>query len=335
MSLVFDRLWQANLKLKSSKCHFAQTSETFLGFVVSSEGILPDPDKILAVKLFPVPKSVKDVHSSLGLCNYYRRFVEGFAKITSPLNRLTRKDVAFVWSPKCETAFNSLKNRLCSPPILAYTDFERPFHLYTDASQSALGYILSQTIEGREHVISYGGRELNLAEKQYSTTEHEALPVVDGIKHYRPYLSGAKFYVHTNHGSLSWLMNVKDPIGRLARWALQLQQYDFDILYHPGSSNGNFDALSRRAYPSASMEPLPVLSVCTTTNAPVSLPVTPIDACVPSIQCLLSQHKTGVLSSEKGGHVVYRSFVDPITWPVVHFGTRTRSLVFTCSSFLV
>ena len=129
---------------------------TFLGFLVSSEGISPDPDKSLAVQSFPGPKSVKDVHSFLGLCNYYRHFVEAFAKITSPLN-LTRKDVAFVWSPECETAFNSLKTRLCSPPILAYPDFERPFHLYTDASQSALGYILSQTIEGREHVNSYGG----------------------------------------------------------------------------------------------------------------------------------------------------------------------------------
>ena len=325
LSLVFDRLRQANLKLKPSKCHFAQTSVTFLGFVVSSEGILPDPDKILAVKSFPVPKSVKDVRSFLGLCNYYRRFVEGFAKIASPLNRLTRKDVAFVWSPECETAFNSLKNRLCSPPILAYPDFERPFHLYTDASQSALGYILSQTIEGREHVISYGGRELNLAEKRYSTTEREALAVVDGIKRYRPYLSGAKFYVHTDHGSLSWLMNVKDPTGRLARWALQLQQYDFEILYRPGSSNGNSDALSRRAYPSASIEPLPVTSVCTTANAPVSLPVTPIDACVPSIQRL---HNLQRQDKDLSDIIQYLEFS---TLPVSD--NKARSLLLTIESY--
>ena len=90
---------------------------------------------------------------------------------------------------------------MCSPPVLSYPDFEKPFHLDTDASQTALGYILSQTIEGREHVISYGGRELNVAEKCYSTTEREALAVVDGIKCYRPYLFGAKFVVHTDHGS--------------------------------------------------------------------------------------------------------------------------------------
>jgi len=154
LSLVFDRLRQANLKLKPSKCHFAQSSVNFLGFVVSSKGILPDPDKISAVKSFHVPKSVRDVRSFLGLCNYYRRFVKDFAKIASPLNRLTRKDISFVWSPECETAFISLKDRLCSPPILSYPDFERPFHLYTDASQTALGYILIQTIEGRQHIVS-------------------------------------------------------------------------------------------------------------------------------------------------------------------------------------
>ena len=290
LSLVFDRLRQANLKLKPSKCHFAQSSVNFLGFVVSSKGILPDPDKISAVKSFPVPKSVKDVRSFLGLCNYYRRFVKDFAKIASPLNRLTRKDISFVWSPECETAFISLKDRLCSPPILSYPDFERPFHLYTDASQTALGYILSQTIEDREHVISYGGRELNVAEKRYSTTEREALAVVDGIKRYRPYLFGAKFLVHTDHGSLSWLMNVKDPTGRLARWALQLQQYNFEIIHRPGSVNGNADALSRRTYLNESMEPpaVPVSPVTSTTNVPVSLPVTPIDDCVPSVQHLHS-----------------------------------------------
>ena len=117
LSLVFDCLRQAKLKLKPSKCHFTQTSVTFLGFVVSSKGILPNLDKLSAVKSFPVPKCVKDVHSFLGHCNCYCRFV-GFAKIALPLHHLTRKDVAFAWSPECETAFISHKDRLCSPPHL-------------------------------------------------------------------------------------------------------------------------------------------------------------------------------------------------------------------------
>ena len=255
LCLVFSRLREAGLKLKPSKCHFARNSVAFLGFVVSSEGILPDLSKLDAVRSFPKPSCVKDVRSFLGLCNYYRRFVHGFAKIASPLNHLTRKQVDFVWSPECEKAFQELKERLCSPPVLAYPDFSQPFHLYTDASQHALGYVLGQIREGREHVIAYGGRELNVAEKNYSTTEREALAVVEGIKRYQPYLSGKHFLVHTDHGSLSWLMNVKDPTGRLARWALQLQQYDFEIVHRPGTSNGNADALSRRPYRSSSDEP--------------------------------------------------------------------------------
>ena len=260
LALVFTRLREANLKLKPSKCSFASNSVDFLGFVVSSDGILPNPDKIEAVRSFPVPKSVKELRSFLGLSNYYRRFVEGFSKIASPLNRLTRKDVVFSWSPECQSAFQTLKDRLCSPPILSYPNFAQPFHLFTDASQTAVGYILGQILDGKEHVIAYGGRELSHAETRYSTTEREALAVVDGIKRYQPYLSGKKFYVHTDHGSLSWLMSVKDPTGRLARWALRLQQYDFEIIHRPGPTNGNADALSRRRYSTTASSP-PLASI--------------------------------------------------------------------------
>ena len=182
--------------------------------------------------------------------------MKDFAKIASPLNHLTRKNVPFLWNSDCETAFVALKSRLSSPPILAYPNFELPFHLYTDASQYALGYVLGQVVQDREVVIAYGGRELNDAEKRYSTTEREALAVVDGIKRYQPYLTGQSFFVHTDHGSLSWLMKVKDPTGRLARWALQLQQYTFEIVHRPGSSHGNADALSRRTYSAPIPSPL-------------------------------------------------------------------------------
>ena len=123
-----------------------------------------------------------------------------------------------------------------------------------------MGYVLGQFLDGKEHVIAYGGCELSHAETHYSTTEREALAVVDGIKRYQPYLSGKKFYVHTDHGSLSWLMSVKDPTGRLARWALRLQQYDFDIIHRPWVANGNADALSRCRYSSTVSSP-PLTSI--------------------------------------------------------------------------
>ena len=143
LPLVFTRLHETNLTLKPSKCMFASTPVDFLAFVVSSDGILPNPDKSEAVCSFPVPKSVKDLRSFLGLSNYYCRFIEGFSKIASPLNHLTHQDVVFSWSPECQSAFQTLKDRLCSPPILSYLDFAQPFNLFTDASQTTVGYILS------------------------------------------------------------------------------------------------------------------------------------------------------------------------------------------------
>ena len=164
-----------------------------LGYVVSSSGVSLDPDKLETIRSFPTPTTVKDIHSFLGLCNYYRQFVAGFAKIASPLNHLTRKGVVFEWCSECEAAFQMLKSRLCSPLILAYPDFIRPFHHYTDVSKSTIGFILGQVVDGKEHVIAYGGRELTLQESRYSTTEREALAVVDGIEWYLPYLFGSKF----------------------------------------------------------------------------------------------------------------------------------------------
>eukprot|EP00794_Sanderia_malayensis_P016269 gene16269-17909_t len=251
--------------------HKGTSIGTFCALSTDDDIIEFRPDPVIS----SMEKSVKDVRSFLGLCNYYRRFVKDFAKIASPLNRLTRKSVPFVWDPSCEKAFADLKTHLCSPPILAYPDFAQPFHLYIDASQHAIGYILGQVIDGYEQVIAYGGRELNLAETRYSTTEREALAVVDGIKRYQPYLYGGKFFVHSDHGSLSWLMKVKDPTGRLARWALQLQQYDFDIIHRPGVQNGAADALSRRPYETSNVLPISALSLPTAAiDHPCPPPVT-------------------------------------------------------------
>ena len=129
-------------------------------------------------------------------------------------------------------------------------DFAHPFHLFTDASQTAVSFVLGQLLDGKEHVCIYSGRKLGHAETRYSRTEREALAVVYGIKRCQPYLSGNKFYFHTDHGSLSWLLSMKDPTSHLARWVLLLQQYDFDIIHRPGATNSKTNALSRRCYSS-------------------------------------------------------------------------------------
>ena len=245
---VFDRLRHANLKLKPSKCKFACTQVTYLGHIVSPEGIAPDDDKISAVRDFPRPHNVKTVRSFLGISNYYRRFIKDFAKIAAPLNRLLRKDQKFLWTDACEQAFKALKEALISAPILAFPNFSETFHLYTDASNDGIGATLGQFHDGKDVAIAYAGRDLNDAERNYSTTEREALAVIFGIKKFAPYLHGRKFILHTDHHSLKWLMTITDPTGRLARWSLLIQQHDFEIRHRPGASHGNADALSRRPY---------------------------------------------------------------------------------------
>ena len=248
LRLVFDRFREAGLKLKPRKCFFGQKHVKFLGHVISPEGVQPDPAKIEAIKKYPVPRKVKDVRAFLGLANYYRKFVKDFAKIAGPLHELTKKGLKFQWTNECQAAFDLLKTALTQAPILAYPDFTLPFDLYVDASDDALGMVLGQIQNGREVVIAYSGRKLLPAEKNYGVTEREALAAVAGVKYFQPYLYGRKFTIYTDHNAVRWLMNIREPTGRLARWALLLQQYDFEIVHRSGKSNGNADALSRREY---------------------------------------------------------------------------------------
>ena len=245
---VFKRLRAAGLTLKPSKCVFARSQVHFLGHVISQEGIRPNPEKVSAIEKYPVPKTVKDVRAFLGICNYYRRFVRDFAKKASPLVRLTRKDVKFDWNSQCQTAFETLKSALASDLVLAFPDFSKEFILQTDASLEGIGMVLSQVTDGKERPLAFAGRDLTPAERNYSATERECLAVVEGIKKFEPYLHSNPFTVITDHAALKWLMNIKDPKSRLAKWALTLQAYDMKIVHRAGTANGNADALSRIKY---------------------------------------------------------------------------------------
>ncbi|MES9903532.1 MAG: reverse transcriptase domain-containing protein, partial [Sedimenticola sp.] len=247
---VFDRLRQANLKLHPLKCQFATRKVEYLGHILSRDGVEVNPSKIQVVKEYPAPKTAKQVRQFLGLTNYYRRFVKDYSKITSPLNKLLRKDIKFDWSPECETSFNILKDRLISPPILGFPDMQKEFILSTDASGTAIGYVLGQVAEdGTERVISYGGRSLRGTEFNWSVSERECLALVEAVKTYHPYLAHNHFTVYTDNIALQWLKKIKDETGRLARWSLKLQGYNFTIIHKAGVTNQNADALSRRPYP--------------------------------------------------------------------------------------
>lgn len=191
LRLVFNRLREHKLLLQSEKCTFLKSSTTYIGHIISREGVMLDPGKVETVENFPIPKTSKDMKSFLGLCGYYRRFIKDFAKIAKPLNRLLKEVSEFIWTNEQETAFQQIKRCLISEPVLQYPDFTKEFTLVTDASQEALGAVLSQGTVGKDdRSISYASRTLNSAEKSYSTTEKELLAVVWSVQYFHPYLWG-------------------------------------------------------------------------------------------------------------------------------------------------
>ena len=244
---VFDRLRGAGLKLKPSKCYFAQPSVKFLGHVVSAEGVHTDPEKARKIEDWPTPQNVHEVRSFMGLATYYRRFIRDFSELAAPLTDLTGKRVSFKWTEDEAHAFECLKKKLVSAPVLAHPLFDKdhPFVLKTDASGIGLGAILSQVQEGKERVVAYASRKLNKAEQSYGIPEREALAMVWGINHFRPFLYGQRFVIVTDHQPLTFLKTIKDPKGRLARWIHELSAYDYDVKYKPGRSHNDADALSR------------------------------------------------------------------------------------------
>ena len=243
---VLQRLQDAGLKLSPKKCHLFQKSVTFLGHVVSGEGISTDPEKVRAVQDWPVPTAVGELRSFLGLCSYYRRYVRNFSTIARPLHRLTEKGSDFKWTQECSDAFNHLKNALITAPVLKYPSSTERFILDTDASNFGIGAVLSQVQDGEERVVAYYSATLSKAERNYCVTRKELLAVVSAVKKFHHYLYGRPFLVRTDHGALRWLLNFKNPEGQLARWLEVLGVYDLTIEHRSGVKHANADALSRR-----------------------------------------------------------------------------------------
>jgi len=256
LKMVFQKLRQANLRINPDKCKFGRSELKYLGHVVSKNGIGTDPEKVRAIEEFSAPKTLKQLRRFLGMASWYRRFIPDFSTITAPLTKLLRKKQAWNWSDQQEEAFQKLKQTLGSAPILTCPDFQKTFFLQTDSSNFGLGAALFQKEGEKEKVIAYASRSLNAAEKNYSTTEKECLAVVWAIQKMRHYLEGYHFKVITDHQALKWLHSLKNPTGRLARWAINLQQYDFEIIYRKGSLNQVADALSRQPSQEAPCEEL-------------------------------------------------------------------------------
>ena len=243
---VCQVLREHKLYCKPKKCEFFKNAVEYLGHVISNKGIQVDPRKVQDVKEWPVAKNVSELRSFLGLASYYRRFVEGFAKIASPLTNLLHKDTPYVWTQECQEAMDKLKSLLSSAPILRNADPDLKFTVTTDASGFAVGAVLSQEDHEGHRPVAFESRKLSDAERNYATHEKEALAIIHALKIWRHYLEGQEFDIVTDHHSLTYLNTQLTLTRRQAAWVELLQAYHYEIKYKPGKTNVVADALSRR-----------------------------------------------------------------------------------------
>ena len=248
LETVLTRLREAGLTAKPRKCQFGMAQCVYLGHVVGGGKMQVERSKVDAIKRMPRPKTKKEVRAFLGLTGYYRKFIPGYASIATALTDLTRKvqPAQVEWTASCEEAFSKLKELLCSTPVLQTPDFDRGFVLQTDASNRGVGAVLGQTDEaGSDQPVAYYSRKLLPREENYSTIEKECLAIKLAVQAFRVYLLGRQFTIQTDHRALEWLDRVKENNGRLTRWSLALQPFQFTVQHRRGAHNANADSLSR------------------------------------------------------------------------------------------
>ena len=248
LDLVLGAIARAGLKLNSKKCLFAQEEVICLGHRLSRDGIGPDPANLEKIRKWKPPQNCTEVRQFLGLTGYYRQLIKDYAKIADPLTNLTKKDAEWLWSVREQTAFISLRDYLTSSSIMSYPDFTRPFWVKSDASGGGVGYVLTQKHEKKEKVIAYGSKKLTPTQRRYSTYDREFFGVITAVRAYSHYLRHAHFFIVTDHRPLLNLRKVdpkNDATGRRVRWSIELNLYDFDVVYKKGQKHSDADAMSR------------------------------------------------------------------------------------------
>ncbi|GBP06340.1 Transposon Tf2-6 polyprotein [Eumeta japonica] len=247
LSQVASCLKRANLTINIGKSKFCQREIRYLGYIVGNGCLKVDPEKVEVIKNFPYPKSPKQIRRFVGMANWYRHFISNFADLAGPLTDCLKKtNKGFVLSEHAKISFEKLKSALSTAPILSQPNFSKEFIIQCDASRVGVGGVLFQyDDEGKEHPIAFVSQKLNKAQRNYTVTELECLAAIICVNKFRPYVEGLPFRIITDHSSLKWLMSQKDLSGRLARWSLKLQRYDFSIEHRKGSLNVVPDCLSR------------------------------------------------------------------------------------------
>jgi len=241
---VLIRCEEKNLSLSHEKCFMMFNEGIFLGHHISGDGIKVDSSKVEVISKLSMPNCQQDVRSFLSFTGYYRRFIENFTKIASPLFKFLSKDCEFNWDSECQVAFETLKKRISEAPILKGPNWKLPFHISTDASDSALGAVLGQKYL-TPYAIYYTSKNLTPVELNYIVTKKEFLAIVHAINKFIKYITSYEIFVHTDHSAIRYLMNKQVTNERLTRWLLLLQEFSITILHRPGKQNTIANFLSR------------------------------------------------------------------------------------------
>ena len=257
VNTVLTRLNTAGLRLREDKCTFMALEVVYCGHIINKSGIQPVKEKVEAIDKAPEPQNVSQLKSFLGMLNYYHKWLPNVSTVLEPLHELLRSGRKWKWGTEQQEAFEKSKRLLKSAELLVHFDPEKEIVLASDASDYGLGAVLSHKLDdGSERPVGYVSRTLNSAERNYSTTEKEALAVVFGVKKFHQYLYGNHFTIRTDHKPLEGLFGEGKPTPQMAtprvqRWILTLASYEYKLSYKPGTDNGNADALSRLPIPEA------------------------------------------------------------------------------------
>ena len=317
---VFKQLELHGLKLKASKCEFFKTSVQYLGHIVSDKGVQTDPDKISALKDWPAPSNIKELRSFLGFAGYYRRFVCNYSQIMKPLNSLLvgqptnkkegkkqKSATPWSWGPEQQTAFDTIIEKLTTPPVLTYADYSKPFVINIDASGDGLGAVLYQEQDGLERVIAYASRGLRASKSNYPAHKLEFLALKWAVcDKFHDYMYGNKFTVRTDNNPLTYVLTTAKLDATGHRWLAALSNYNFSLIYRSGRKNLDADALSR--LPSDNKETLfneVIKAICQ------GVLVTKEE--VPAVECVLLAQDTALDVDDVG--VNTGSDLTQVDWP--------------------
>lgn len=245
ISAVLTALQAAGLTCRLSKCEFAMRRIEYLGFEIENGQIKPGTRKTQAIADFPCPKDVHEVRRFLGLTGFFRRFVRQYAIIANPLSSLLKKNASFKWTDSQANAFQTLKAKITSSPVLRLYDPKAPIEVHTDASAIGVGGMLIQLHEGKSHLVYAVSKHCTSAEALYHSSRLELLAIIWTLSRLRQFLLGATFTVVTDCQCLTYLHKAKVGNGQLARWAVLLSEYDCTFRHRPGTSMAHVDALSR------------------------------------------------------------------------------------------